>query len=180
MLMFTGFISCLLHTLADQSCSCRTMFSLDEILNLSRVFGLQANEASALLVLFVFSIVWQLVDAALDDEGLLQLTEIEPRWPVRPQDMEVDDVQDMFEGKRKEYNERLRAVNTVFAIELLGEFLQNKVTLRILHLASQNMLELKSLFSQVLSSDFDMCCLLVFLLCVLHISACNLTLHKHT
>lgn len=116
------------------------MFSLDEVLHLSRVFGLQANEASALLVLFVFSVVWQLVDAALDDEGLLQLTQTEPRWPVKPQDMEVDD-HDIFEGKRKESNERLRAINTVLAIELLGEFLQNKVTSRILHLARKNMLE---------------------------------------
>ncbi|KAH6769857.1 REF4-related 1 [Perilla frutescens var. hirtella] len=116
----------------------KTMFSLDEVLHLSRVFGMQANEASALLVLFVFSIVWQLVDTALDDEGLLQLTENEPRWPVKPQDMEAD-IHDMFEGKRKEYNERLRAINTILAIELLGEFLQNKVTSRILHLARQNM-----------------------------------------
>lgn len=121
------------------------MFSLDEILNLSRVFGLQANEASALLVLFIFSIVWQLVDAALDDEGLLQLTETEPKWPVKPQDMEVDE-NDIFEGKRKEYNERLRAINTIFAIELLGEFFQNKVTSKILHLARQNMLELHPFF----------------------------------
>ncbi|XP_047982654.1 mediator of RNA polymerase II transcription subunit 33A-like [Salvia hispanica] len=117
----------------------KTMFSLDEILQLSHLFGLQANEASVLLVLFIFSIVWQLVDAALDDEGLLQLAEMEPRWPVKPQDMEVDNVPGIFEGKRKEYNERLRAVNTVFAIELLGEFLQNKITSRILHLAGQNM-----------------------------------------
>ncbi|XP_042037630.1 mediator of RNA polymerase II transcription subunit 33A-like isoform X1 [Salvia splendens] len=117
----------------------KTMFSLDEILQLSFLFGLQANEASVLLVLFIFSIVWQLVDAALDDEGLLQLVEMEPRWPVKPQDMEVDNVPGIFEGKRKEYNERLRAVNTVFAIELLGEFLQNKITSRILHLAGQNM-----------------------------------------
>lgn len=116
----------------------KTMFSLDEVLHLSRVFGLPGNEASALLVLFVFSIVWQLVDAALDDEGLLQLTDTEPRWPVKPQDMEVDD-HNMFEWKRKESNERLRAINTVLAIELLGEFLQNKVTSRILHLARQNM-----------------------------------------
>lgn len=114
------------------------MISLDNVLHLSKIFGLHVNEAGALLVLFVFSIVWQLVDAALDDEGLLQLTEDDPKWPVKPQDMEVD-VFDIYEEKRKEYCERLRTVNTDIALELIGQFLQNKVTSRILYLARQNM-----------------------------------------
>lgn len=112
------------------------MNSLDKVLHLSRIFGFQPNEASAQLVLFVFCIVWRLVDAALDDEGLLQLTETEPRWPVKPQDMGVDN---LYEEKRKEYSERLQTINTIMAIELIGQFLQNKVTSRILYLASQNM-----------------------------------------
>ncbi|KAI3469504.1 hypothetical protein Pfo_026167 [Paulownia fortunei] len=116
----------------------KTMNSLDKVLNLSQIFGLQANEAGALLVLFVFSIVWQLVDAALDDEELLQLTENDPRWPVKPQDMEID-VHNMYEEKRTEYSERLQTINTIMAVELIGQFLQNKVTSRILYLARQNM-----------------------------------------
>lgn len=114
------------------------MISLDNVLGLSQIFGLQANEAGALLVLFVFSIVWQLVDAALDDEGLLQLTENDPKWPVKPQHMEVD-FHDIYEEKRKDYCERLRTVNTVISLELIGQFLQNKVTSRILYLARRNM-----------------------------------------
>ncbi|KAL0348790.1 UNVERIFIED_CONTAM: Mediator of RNA polymerase II transcription subunitA [Sesamum angustifolium] len=116
----------------------KTMNSLDQVLHLSQIFGLQANEAGALLVMFVFSIAWQLVDAALDDEGLLELTENDPRWPVKPQDMQVD-VHNMYEEKRKEYRERFRTINTIMAIQLLGQFLQNKVTSRILYLARQNM-----------------------------------------
>ncbi|XP_011090810.1 mediator of RNA polymerase II transcription subunit 33A isoform X1 [Sesamum indicum] len=116
----------------------KTMDSLDQVLHLSQIFGLQANEAGALLVMFVFSIVWQLVDASLDDEGLLELTENDPRWPVRPQAMQVD-VHNMYEEKRKEYRERFLTINTIMAIQLLGQFLRNKVTSRILYLARQNM-----------------------------------------
>ncbi|KAL8515393.1 hypothetical protein ACS0TY_014193 [Phlomoides rotata] len=125
----------------------KTMISLDNVLRLTQIFGLQANEAGALLVLFVFSIVWQLVDAALDDEGLLQLTENDPKWPVKPQDMEVDG-HDIYDEKRKEYCERLRTVNTIIAVELVGQFLQNKITSKILYLARQNMCTHWENFSQ--------------------------------
>ncbi|KAG8370172.1 hypothetical protein BUALT_Bualt14G0089600 [Buddleja alternifolia] len=116
----------------------KTMISLDTVLHLSQSFSMRANEAGALLVLFVFSIVWQLVDVALDDEGLLQHTENDPKWPVKPQDMEVDD-HNIYGEKRKEYRERLQTINSVMTIELIGQFLQNKVTSRILYLARQNM-----------------------------------------
>ncbi|KAL7144625.1 hypothetical protein ABFS83_07G024900 [Erythranthe nasuta] len=114
----------------------KTMNSIDKVLDLSQIFGLQENEASVQLVLFIFSTVWRLVDAALDDEGLLQLTENEPKWPVRPQDMEIDNV---YEEKRKEYGEILQNINTIMAVELIGQFLQNKATSKILYLARQNM-----------------------------------------
>ncbi|PIN20629.1 hypothetical protein CDL12_06691 [Handroanthus impetiginosus] len=116
----------------------KTMTMLDKVLHLSQKFSLQANEASDLLVLYIFSIAWQLVDATLDDEGLLQLTEHEPKWPVKPQDDMDVDVHNIYEEK-KEYRERLQIINTVMAIELIGQFLQNKVTSRILYLARENM-----------------------------------------
>ncbi|KAL3812720.1 hypothetical protein ACJIZ3_013988 [Penstemon smallii] len=116
----------------------KIMNSLDSVLHLSQIFGKQANEAGSLLVLFVFTIVWQLVNAALDDEGLLQLTESEPPWSVKHQDMEID-IHNMYNEKRKEYIERLQSMNTIMTIELIGQFLQNKVTSRLLYLARQNM-----------------------------------------
>ena len=50
------------------------MKSIDDVLHLSKIYGLQVSEPGVILVEFVFSIVWQLLDASLDDEGLLELT----------------------------------------------------------------------------------------------------------
>lgn len=114
------------------------MKSIDEVLHLSQLFGLQVSEPGLLLVEFVFSIVWQLLDASLDDEGLLELTpEKKSRWPTRPQDMEIDG-QDCFSEKRSD-NEVLQKANTAMAIEIIVEFLKNKVTSRLLYLARRNM-----------------------------------------
>lgn len=99
---------------------------------------MHADEPGVLVVEIIFSIVWQLLDASLDDEGLLQLTpEKKSRWPTKPEDMEKDGcIADM---ERNEQKERLKNLNTLLAIELIGQFLQNKVTARILYLARQNM-----------------------------------------
>lgn len=98
-----------------------------------------------LVIEIVFSIVWQLLDASLDDEGLLQLSpEKRSRWPTKAV-MEIDGCENS-DGMRLEHKERLKTVNTVMAIELIGQFLQNKITSRILQLARQNMSELHSLY----------------------------------
>ncbi|KAM6558598.1 hypothetical protein CsatA_027837 [Cannabis sativa] len=115
----------------------KIMKSIDEALHLSQLFGLQVAEPGVLVVEFVFSMVWQLVDAALDDEGLLELTpEKKSRWPTRPQDMEIDG-QDCFFEKRSD-SEVLHKANTAMAIEIIVEFLKNKVTSRLLYLARRN------------------------------------------
>ena len=97
------------------------------------------------MIQIVFSIVWQLLDASLDDEGLLKLTpEKNSRWPTKLQDMEIDGYKNS-DVMRLENKERLKNANTVMAIELIGKFLQNKVTSRIIYLARQSMSELHSL-----------------------------------
>lgn len=115
------------------------MASISEALNLSQIFGLPECEAGLVIVEFVFAIVWELVDASLDDEGLLELTaEKESRWPIRTQDMEIDN-HDSFDGKKAEQHELLFKKNTIMATEILGEFFRNKVTSRILYLVCRNM-----------------------------------------
>ncbi|CAN4113485.1 unnamed protein product [Withania somnifera] len=111
---------------------------LDSVLHLTEVFGMHADEPGVLVVEIIFSIVWQLLDASLDDEGLLQLTpEKKSRWPTKPEDTEIDGcIADM---ERNEHKERLRNSNTLLAIELIGQFLQNKGTARILYLVQRNM-----------------------------------------
>ncbi|KAK3005901.1 hypothetical protein RJ639_017767 [Escallonia herrerae] len=118
----------------------RIMESIDDVLHLSQIFGLQACDSGSgvLVVEFVFSIVWQLLDASLDDEGLLELTpEKKSRWTAKTQDMEIDHYS--FEEKRTEHHEGMRKTNTVMAIEILGELFRNKITSRILYLARRNM-----------------------------------------
>lgn len=125
---------------------CRIMNSIDNVLHLSEIFGLKACEPGVLVVEYIFSIVWQLLDAAVDDEGLLELTpERESKWISVPRDMELDG-DDSYDEKRIKYQEGLYGINTVMAIELIGQFLQNKVTSRILYLARRNMSELYSFF----------------------------------
>ncbi|CAN0892637.1 Mediator of RNA polymerase II transcription subunit 33B [Linum grandiflorum] len=116
--------------------SAKMMKTIDNVLHLSDVFQLEPTEPGVFLVQFVFSVVWQLVDASLDDEGLLELTlEKKSRWIQAAEDMEIDG----FADKRSEHNEGVVKGNTTMAIELIGEFLRNKFTSRILYLAFANM-----------------------------------------
>ncbi|KAL3505849.1 hypothetical protein ACH5RR_031231 [Cinchona calisaya] len=113
--------------------------SIHSILHPSQIFDLQVDEPGVLVIEILFAILCQLLDASLDDEGLLQLTpEKKSRWPTKMQDMEIDCCENS-DGMRLEHRERLKTVNTVMAIDLIGQFLQNKVTSRILYLARQNM-----------------------------------------
>lgn len=115
------------------------MESIDDAHHLSQVFGFQPCEPGVLLVEFLFSIVWELLDASLDDEGLLELTtEKQSIWAIRNQDMEIDN-HECIEGKRTEHSEVLQKMNTVMAVEIIGEFFQNKATSRILYLTRHNM-----------------------------------------
>lgn len=115
------------------------MKSIDSVFNLSEIFGLKECDPGILLVTFIFSVVWQLLDASLDDEGLLERTpEKKSRWPNQPQDMEIDG-QDSFGMKEATQQEMLQKANTALAIEMIVEFLQNTVTARILYLARRNM-----------------------------------------
>ncbi|THG15479.1 mediator of RNA polymerase II transcription subunit 33A-like [Camellia sinensis] len=117
----------------------KIMKSIDEVLHLSQIFSLPASEPGLLVVGFVFSIVWQLLDASLDDEGLLELTpERKSRWLTGKQDMEIDS-HDSFDQKRTERHEGLHKINTVMAVEIIGEFFKHKVISRILYLARRNL-----------------------------------------
>lgn len=128
-----------IKSLADMPNYQKITNSLDTTLQFAEVFGMQENEPGVLVIEIVFSIIWQLLDASLDDEGLLQLTtEKKSRWPTKPPDMEIDGVES-YDGNRLEHKEKLKNGNTIMAVDLIGQFLQNKVTSRILYLARQNM-----------------------------------------
>ncbi|KAH1070118.1 hypothetical protein AAZX31_03G133200 [Glycine max] len=117
----------------------KIMKSIDEVLQLSQVYSQKVWEPGVVLVDFVFSIVWQLLAASLDDEGLLDHTaENKPRWLSRSHDMNIDGP-DSFTEKKTEQAEGFQKKNTAIAIEIIAEFLQQKMTSRILSLVHWNM-----------------------------------------
>lgn len=115
------------------------MKSIDAVLQLSQVYGHKDCEPGVILVEFILSIVWQLLEASLDDEGLLdRVPENKPRWLNKPQDMDIDGP-DFFSGKKSDQKEGLQKANTAMAIEIIGEFLQSKIISRIISLVHRNM-----------------------------------------
>jgi hypothetical protein len=117
----------------------RVMKSIDSVLHLSNIFGMSQNEPGIVVVEFIFSIVWQLLDALLDDEGLLEFTpEKKSRWAMLYQDMELDG-HDNYSDKKTEQNKNLHNANMLMAVELIGRFLQDKMSSRILCLARRNL-----------------------------------------
>ncbi|MED6132380.1 hypothetical protein PIB30_018403 [Stylosanthes scabra] len=115
----------------------KIMKSIDDVLHLSQIFGTSQSEPGVLVVEFVFSIVWQLLDASLDDEGLLELTpEKKSRWGTLYQEMEWHE---NYSNKKTEFHEQLQNANTLAAVEIIGKFLQDKVSSRILYLARRNL-----------------------------------------
>lgn len=134
-----SFLFTVLCYLKKISPSFRIINSVDKVLQLSELFGVPAYEPGILVVEFIFSVVWQLLVAALDDEGLLELgPEKKFGWIFKPENMDIDG-HGCYNEKRTTLQERLKSVNTVMAIELFGQFLQNKVTFGMLHLARRNM-----------------------------------------
>ncbi|MED6155368.1 Mediator of RNA polymerase II transcription subunit 33A [Stylosanthes scabra] len=115
----------------------KIMKSIDDVLHLSQIFGTSQSEPGVLVVEFVFSIIWQLLDASLDDEGLLELTpEKKSRWGTLYQEMEWHE---NYSNNKTEFHEQLKNANTLAAVEIIGKFLQDKVSSRILYLARRNL-----------------------------------------
>ncbi|TKY62480.1 Mediator of RNA polymerase II transcription subunit 33B [Spatholobus suberectus] len=111
----------------------KIMKSIDDVLQLSQVYSQKVWEPGVVLVEFVFSVVWQLLEASVDDEGLLDHTiENKPRWLSRSHDMNIDGSLD--DEKKTEHAEGFQKKNTAMAIEIIAEFLQHKMTSRILSL----------------------------------------------
>ncbi|MED6130486.1 hypothetical protein PIB30_000986, partial [Stylosanthes scabra] len=91
----------------------KIMTSIDEALLLSQVYNRKDCEPGIVLVEFVFSIVWQLLEASLDDEDLLDhALENNPRWLRRSDDMNIDS-SDCFSGKKTQQNRMLVSNSSV-------------------------------------------------------------------
>ncbi|KAL4205446.1 hypothetical protein AMTRI_Chr01g137360 [Amborella trichopoda] len=113
--------------------------SVDDALHLSQTYGIQAAGLGEVVVEFVFTVVSLLLDAILEDEGLLDL-KLDKRFTptIAQQDIMEIDVESI-DGRRRDYCEKLRKLNTSLTIELIGQFLQHRLTSSLLRLACQNM-----------------------------------------
>jgi hypothetical protein len=111
---------------------------VDESLSLSKIFGISMNQPGVFVVCYVLCILWQLIDAVLDEEGLLELTpEKKGQWLTRADD--VGAFEGAFTEQRTEKIENLQKRNCVITIELIGNLLRDKVITCILSLARENM-----------------------------------------
>ncbi|KAK3124757.1 hypothetical protein QOZ80_7BG0592130 [Eleusine coracana subsp. coracana] len=116
----------------------KIMGLVDENLNLSKIFGISTNQPGVFVVCYVLCILWQLIDAVLDEDGLLELTpEKKSHWPTRPDD--VSTFEGAFTEQRSEKMENLQKKNSVITIELIEHLLRDKVITCILSLARENM-----------------------------------------
>nr|XP_017226911.1 PREDICTED: mediator of RNA polymerase II transcription subunit 33A-like isoform X2 [Daucus carota subsp. sativus] len=114
--------------------------TVDKVLQLSKLFDVPATEPGVFIVEFTFSIVCQLLEASIDDEGLLGFTpEKKFKWISEPHCMDLDSHDSFGVEKNAKHHKRLQSANTVMAIDLIGQFLQNKVTCTIIHLARKSM-----------------------------------------
>uniref|UniRef100_A0A0E0AH84 Mediator of RNA polymerase II transcription subunit 33A n=1 Tax=Oryza glumipatula TaxID=40148 RepID=A0A0E0AH84_9ORYZ len=103
----------------------KIMQLIDDNLGLSKIFGFSTCEPG-------------LVDAALDDEGLLELIpDKKAHWPTRSNDVSAFD--GTFSEQRIDKIDKLQKMNNVITIELIGHLLHDKVITHILSLARENM-----------------------------------------
>ncbi|GAB2266443.1 hypothetical protein Dimus_001451 [Dionaea muscipula] len=124
------------------------MTSIEHTLHVSQLFGLQTSEPWIILVGFIFSVISQLLDASLDDEGLLDVTsEMSSVWAVRSQKVDAD-LCNTYSERRLANLGRLQKMNTIMAMEIFAFFFQNRVTARILYLVQRNMPTLWETFVQ--------------------------------
>ncbi|KAL6639546.1 hypothetical protein ACP70R_023276 [Stipagrostis hirtigluma subsp. patula] len=103
----------------------KIMELIDANLSLCKIFGISTCQPGVFVIEFVLCIIWQLVDAALDDEGLLELTpEKKAQWLTRPDD--VSAFEGTFTDQRAEKIEKLQKMNTVVTMELIEHLLRDK------------------------------------------------------
>lgn len=119
----------------------RTVKAVDEALQLSQNFGTPVTELGQTAVLFLFTVISDLVDATAEDWGLQAglsekqciLTGITGQY-----DMEIDVENDINE-KRHRHQENLWRTNPVMAMEVIGKIMEHKRTSSLLRLARRNM-----------------------------------------
>lgn len=124
------------------ACLCgRIAESVDLALQLSETYKVRVVEFGHALVLFFFSTIISLIDSTLDDWGLNMTSRKRPRLAFGGSgcyDVEIDS-RGSEDVKSNEHQERLRRMNSFFAIEVLGKLTESRKALVLLRLVHLNM-----------------------------------------
>ncbi|CAJ1906114.1 unnamed protein product [Sphenostylis stenocarpa] len=132
----------------------RIMKSIDDDLQLSQVYSQKLWEPGVVLVEFVFSIVWQLLEASLDDEGLLDhTTENKPIWLCRSHDMNIDEPDSLGEEDTEQV-EGCQKKNTAIAIEIILLVSNASLFENLRNNAAETLLSLTQNIHEVVSHEF--------------------------
>jgi len=117
--------------------------AVDDALQLSKSFQFPITELGQTVVLFVFTLVSELVNAIAEDSGL-QLRWSEKRGRLTGNvgqcDMAIE-VEDDSNSERQEHRENMRRKNIVVAIDMVRKLTQHKRTSTFLRLVYWNMPE---------------------------------------
>lgn len=117
--------------------------AVDDALQLSKSFHIPVAELGQTVVLFVFTLVLDLVDAIAEDSGLqLRWSEKQSRLTgnVGQCDIAIE-VEDDSNSERQEHRENIRRTNIVVAIDMVRKLTQHKRTSTFLRLVYRNMPE---------------------------------------
>ncbi|OIV92578.1 hypothetical protein TanjilG_02341 [Lupinus angustifolius] len=97
-------------------------------------------EAGVVLVQFLFSILSQLLEATLHDEGLLNHHHMDHMdMDNNNNNIIITEEKEEKDDNKTENTEESHRANTAMAIEIIAHFLQNKITSKILSLHHRNM-----------------------------------------
>lgn len=132
----------------------RIVKAVDETLQLSKSTGMTVSDLGSGVVLFIFFLVWRLVDATCEDWGISmgrfdKQDKILQNQNSQSFGMEVDE---NLEDKRREECEQMRKANSIAAIDLVSKIMQNKKTGSLLRLARRNLLDQWNMFARCLQS----------------------------
>ncbi|KAH9309638.1 hypothetical protein KI387_037549, partial [Taxus chinensis] len=118
-----------------------TIKAVDNTLQLSQAFGSPVTGLGQTVVLFVFTVVCNLLNAAAEDWGIPVSWSEKHRiltGSIGEIELQMDSEKDLNE-KRHMHRECLRRTNSVMAIELIGKLMEHKKTSSLLRLAHRNM-----------------------------------------
>ncbi|XP_010278916.1 PREDICTED: mediator of RNA polymerase II transcription subunit 33A-like [Nelumbo nucifera] len=124
-------------------CREKIVISVDDALELSKNYGFHVVEFGQAVVLFLFTVIINLIDSTMDDWGLqpASVGKISGLFGGgEHQDMDIDSKGNQND-KRREHCELLKKTNAFMTMEVLGKLTENRKVMVLLRLVHLNMAE---------------------------------------